>query len=225
MRAELLKIGPGRNGELPVRPEFLVGLQQAGISMLGTLAALRGLSFDELKRIYNKLRNDAGGFANVMKGGRVPVKRDLIHWARTAARRKSDILLADSEEHHGRGMAKDDAMELIAAWYLENLLWDELLQSEQQKRLRIERDRQQREDRERQQQEDQRRDDEEAEWFEESIVPDLEYDEQREDRLMCFWVTDESPDPLNPGLRRMYVCVDPDTGAIIPQYIDKEDAH
>ena len=55
-------------------------------------------------------------------------------------------------------------------------------------------------------------------WF-----PDLEYDPNRTDSLMCFWITDFNADLLNPGsVRRMYVCIDPDTGAIIPQSIEQE---
>lgn len=219
MRAELLKIGPGRTGELAIRPEFLAALREAGIAMLGSLAALRGLSFEELKRIYNKLRASAGGFANVMKGGRVPVKRDLIHWARTAARRKSDILLADSEEYQGK-MSRDDAMEMIQAWYLENLLWEELEGRPHKKRLQ--REEQQRREREASEQDDSN-EDEEPEWVSDDVVPELEFDDERTDNLMCFWVVDQNPDPDKPGLRNMYVCVDPDTGGIIPQYISTEE--
>ncbi len=222
IRAEMLKIGPGRNGELPIKPEFLGPLKQAGVAMMATLAAMRGLSFEEMKRLYKKLRDAAGGFKTAVKGGRVPVKRDLIHWARTAARRKSDILLADSEEYDG-AMGRDDAMELIQAWYLENLLWDAIEDAKRRARLHKlyqdqERERQ-RQDRERKQS-----DDDDPDWVAEEIVPELIYDEDRDDNLMCFWITDESADPTNPGQRRMYVCVDPDTGAIIPQHIEKDSA-
>src|SRR5690606_14158938 len=147
----------------------------------------------ELKRVYDKLRAGAGGFANVMLGGRIPVKRDLMHWARTAARRKSDILSADSDEYAGR-MARDDAMELIQAWYLENLLWEELDGRSRKRGGRGEQD-----------------DSEDPEWVNDDIVPELEFDEERNDNLMCFWVVEPSDDPAKPGLRNMYVCVDPDT--------------
>jgi hypothetical protein len=39
---------------------------------------------------------------------------------------------------------------------------------------------------------------------------------------MCFWITDFNADSSNPGgIRRMYVCIDPDSGAIIPQAIEQ----
>ena len=120
-------------------------------------------------------------------------------------------------------------MELVQAWYLENLLWDEL--AGQRRRAAQERERQQlqrdREQRERERRDGERRreeDDDHADWVDDDIVPELQYDQERDDRLMCFWISDNSSDPENPGTKRMYVCVDPDTGAIIPQYIEKEDA-
>lgn len=221
MRAELLKIGPGRNGELGIRPEFLTPLKQIGVAMLATLAAMRGLSFVELSWLYKKLRNKAGGFKTAVKGGRVPVKRDLIHWARTAARRRSDILLADSEEFQGL-MSRDDAQELILAWYLENLLWDQLERARrlaQQEFQRVHRE----QERERERKEREANEEDDGDWTEDDLAPDLDYDDDRDDNLMCFWITDESTDPEHPGQRRMYVCVDPETGAIIPQYIEKDE--
>ncbi len=227
MRAELLKIGPGRNGELPIRPEFLAALKDAGIAMLGTMAALRGLSFEELTLIFKRLRERSGGFSNAMRGAHVPAKRDLIHWARTAARKKSDILFGSSEDWDAQqGMGRGDAQELIQAWYLENLLWTELDNAKrrsqrEQQRVLYERDRQQ--------QEDQRRDREQREdtgWVDDGTTAELEVDESRNDQLMCFWITDHVPSDgvMGAGLRRMYVCVDPLTGAIIPQYIEREQA-
>jgi hypothetical protein len=67
MRAELLKIGQGRNGELGIRPEMLGPLKQAGIVMLGTLGILRSLSREELNYIYGTLRSASGGFAKARK--------------------------------------------------------------------------------------------------------------------------------------------------------------
>lgn len=221
MRAELLKIGPGRNGELPIRPEFLAALKDAGIAMLGTLAALRGLSFEDLALILKRLRQSSGGFGNAMRGGQVPGKRDLVHWARTAARKRSDILFGSSEEWDG-GSRRGDAQELIQAWYLENLLWTEL--DDARRRGQVDSERQ----RERQQQQDQerqRRGDDEPDWVGDDIVPRLEEDESRDDRLMCFWITDHVPGDgmMAAAERRMYVCVDPDTGAIIPQFIERSE--
>src|SRR5207247_3725204 len=126
MQAELLKIGAGRNGELGLRPELLGPLRDAGIAMLGTLAALRGLSRQELTYVYNLLRAASGGMGRALRGTRPPVKRDLTHWARAASRKPSEILLPDVEKHN---LSRNDAQELVQAWYMENLLWDALAQA------------------------------------------------------------------------------------------------
>lgn len=222
MRAELLRVGPGRNGELGIRPEFLLGLKEAGVAMLGTLGALRALTQEELTGIYKKLREAMGGFGRTSRGSRPVVKRDLIHWARSAARRPSDIMLTDREQMSGQ-LGRGDASELVQAWYLENLFWTELAAHK-----RIERDQQQRRDQQRQRNpyEDAQLDDnavepQQRDWHEE--VPTMTYDEHRHDQLMCFWITDFNAHSHNTGImRRMYVCIDPDSGAIIPQSIDAE---
>ena len=220
MRAELLRVGPGRNGELGIRPEFLLGLKEAGVAMLGTLGALRALSQEELTGIYKKLREALGGFGGISRGSRPIVKRDLLHWARAASRRPSDIMLTDREQMSGQ-LGRGDASELVQAWYLENLFWTELAAHK-----RVERDReQQRRDRDRGQQQfdDDQNDDQpkQRDWHDE--VPAMKYDEHRQDRLMCFWITDFSAHSHTSGMmRRMYVCIDPDSGAIIPQSIDAE---
>lgn len=227
MRAELLKIGPGQNGELGIRPDMLGPLGQAGIAMLGTLAALRGLSQEELGYIYWLLRKATGGFQRALQGGRPVVKRDLIHWSRTAGRRPSDILLVDCEGTSTSGsMTPADAQELVQAWYLENLFWQELANA---RRRREEGERAARNDederRERRKQEEQ---DEDAERDEDDgydDLPEMQYDVSRTDRLMCFWITDYNPAGLHLGAtRRMYVCVDPDSGAIIPQMVESDAA-
>jgi hypothetical protein len=217
MRAELLKIGSGKSGELAMRPDLLVPLYHAGIAMIGTLAALRGLPGDELGRVYRMLRQAAGGFARAVKNSRPPLKRDLVHWARTAARRPSDILLADADELGGK-LPRGDAQELIAAWYLESRLWD-LLARHRQDDLDGSRQGDEREGSEdRDKHDDDHRDGPDDEPF-----SDFEYDEKRNDRLMCFWITDFGTDPAMPrSMRRMYVCVDPDTGAILPQQVEAE---
>jgi hypothetical protein len=220
LRAEMLKIGPGRNGELAMRPDLLGALHAAGVGMMGSLAALRGLSREELAHVYRRLREEAGGFKKAIAGGRVPVKRDLQHWARAAARGKSDLLLADHEELMKNGrFSQGDAQELIQHWYLENLLWWELADFRRRGEERIERDRK---ERERQQQgEEEGRGEHEGE--EDDLGPDLEYDTTRDDKLACFWITDYNVNPSMPGgARRMYVCIDPETGAIIPQFIEAE---
>jgi hypothetical protein len=222
MRAELLKIGPGRNGELGIRPEMLGPLKQAGIVMLGTLGILRSLSREEMNYIYGKLRLASGGFAKTMRGSRPAVKRDLLHWARNAGRKASDILLPDIAErgpHFGSG----DAQELIQAWYMENLLYEQLAyarrgrpEDDQGLIKRVSRD-------ERDEKRDgrgQEPDQEDPEWVED-MIPELEHDPDRPDKLVCFWITDFNTDPTMPGaMRRMYVCVDPETGAILPQAIE-----
>jgi hypothetical protein len=203
LRAELLTIGPGRNGELAIRPENLGALREAGIAMLATLGALRGLTYDDLREIYRRFRARAAGIRKTLAGQRGPVQRDLLYWARTAARRKSEILLADSEQFEGR-MTRDDAAELVQAWYLEHLLWE-----------RLEHERKERGD----------DDDETRPWFEEELVPAVEADEERPDELMCFWVSDHMMgDPgKKGGMRHMYICVDPKSGAILPQHIEREE--
>jgi hypothetical protein len=211
-RTELLKIGPGKNGELGMRPDLLGPLKDAGIAMLGTLAAMRGLQATEMSLVYTLLRRKAAGFKKTMKGSRPPVKRDLIHWARQAARRPSEIMLADLDGRHGR-LSRGDAQELICAWYLENLLWDVLLNksrlAEELQKRRNERD-----DGDGDGDPDQDTGDEDVE---------LEYDEERTDQLMCFWITDHNTNPMLPlASRRMYVCIDPDTGAILPQQLEAE---
>jgi hypothetical protein len=218
LRTELLKIGGGKHGELGIRPDLLGPLGGAGIGMLGTLAALRSLPNDQLSIIYALLRHGASGFARTMAGGRPPVKRDLLHWARSASRKGSEIMLADLEGHPG-ALSRGDAQELIQAWYLENLLWDALQNGrrylEEQKRERRERDAQGDEGAEQEGEHEGAADDQDD--------IELAYDHDRQDHLMCFWITDYTTDSLRRDtVRRMYVCVDPDTGAILPQRIEAD---
>lgn len=227
MRAELLKIGPGRNGELGIRPELLGALQHSGIAMLGTLSALRAVSPRELAHIYQNLRAASRGFATTGKKSRPIVKRDLLHWAKSAARKPSDILLADREQL-GSTLSRGDAQELVQAWVLENLFWNELAEArrrQQQEAQRDERERKRRRgegdgtDGDEAGAEDGR--DEHGEWADE--LPELEFDEERGDRLMCFWITDFNPHSAVAGVvKQMYVCIDPDTGAILPQSVEAE---
>jgi len=225
-RAELLKIGPGRNGELGIRPDFLGPLRGSGIAMLGSLGALRVFSREELTLLYQELRRLTGGFRSAIEGGRIPVKRDLLHWARQAGHKKSEILLEGDDLASGRSLGKPDASELVQAWYLENLLWSELERLKREREQRLGKD--ERESRQ-ERREDRRGDDPEPgddepteSWVEDEAGLDLEYDEERTDRLMCFWVTDYNPLDVQRGtVRRMYVCIDPDTGAIIPQSIEQ----
>ena len=52
-------------------------------------------------------------------------------------------------------------------------------------------------------------------------LPHLDEDKLRSDQLNCFWITDYNTLSSKPGaIRRMYVCLDSDTGAIIPQQIE-----
>lgn len=229
MRAELLRIGPGRNGELGIRPEFLMGLKDAGIAMLGTMAAVRALSHEELTALYKKLRESLGGFALTSKGSRPVVKRDLLHWARSAARRASDIMLQDREAI-GRQLGRGDAQELVQAWYLENLFWTEVAAHRRQQETV-----QQRREREREQNErggqghhhdQQGEDDQQQQRDYHDEVPKMSYDDHRGDQLMCFWITDYNTHSARSGIvRRMYVCIDPESGAIIPQSIESEIVH
>jgi hypothetical protein len=225
LRAEMLKIGAGRNGELGLRPELLAPLRGAGIAMLGSLAIVKALSREEMAYIYLLLRKGSGGFAKAVKGGRLPVKRDLLHWSRVASRRPSEILLADVDER-GPRFSRMDAQELCQAWYMENLFWEALANSRRHKDdiEALLRQREEEEQQRRRGRDQERNDDTEdtPEWVEDSEA-ELEYDEQRDDNLMCFWITDFNADPTLPlSMRRMYVCVDPQSGAIIPQHIDAD---
>ena len=220
MRAELLKIGPGNNGEMGIRPEHLDALRQAGIAMLGSLTVLRILSREELSYIFKLLRRANGGFSKAVKGGRGLVKRDLIHWSRAASRGPSVILLADVGER-GPRFNHMDAQELIQAWYMENLLWEQLANARRHRQEREQQERRvSRDDQERQQRDQDERDDDDPEWLYD-LDAELEYDSERTDNLMCFWITDFSIDSSQPtAMRRMYVCIAPETGAIIPQHIE-----
>lgn len=223
MRAELLKIGPGNNGELGIRPDLLLALQHAGIAMLGTMAAVRSLPREEINYIYQLLREGAAGFTKGDGKSRPVVKRDLLHWARMAARKRSDILLADGEQNGGK-YTTADAQELIQAWYLENLFWEEIAQArrqryEREQEAKDEQEKRDRRQREKEQDEQGSQKDEESALIE--SLPELEYDKGRSDQLMCFWITDYNAGPRDMfGPKRMYVCVDPETGAIIPQQIE-----
>jgi len=217
---EMLKIGPGKGGELGMRPELLSALRNSGIAMLGTLAALKGLSHEELAFIYARLRGEASGFFT-STGGRPVLKRDLIHWSRVAGRRPSQILLP-GEEDLAKLKSQDPglAQELVQAWYLENLFWQELAyarrhkEKEHQGQGQGQPDREDEDKREEQQRDRKNRDDN---------LPDMQYDPNRQDHLMCFWITDFGTVPGSlGGVRRMYVCVDPRSGAIIPQAIEAE---
>lgn len=220
MRAELLKIGPGNNGELGMRPEFLGPLKEAGIAMLGTLAALRALSHEELNFIYQQLRLAMGGQFINRRGGRPVLKRDLLHWARVAARRPSEIMLTDREAA-GHILQGEDAEEIIGAWYLENLFWEELAERRDSERRRADRD--ERERRQRERQERDAHDEEEDERAYRDDLPEMREDDERDDNLICFWISDYNTTGHMAGiLRRMYVCIDPDTGGIIPQQLEAE---
>ncbi len=207
MRMELLQVGPGKDGEQGIRLELLGPLYRSGIAMLGTLAALRGLSQAELSTIYKKLRASTSGLARAVRNEHTPTKADLMHWARAAARRPSSILLADLDDEE-QPLARGDAEELVAAWYLENRLFDELREHERERERREE---------ERREQEDEQRDEQQRD----DELSELEYDDQRGDRLMCFWITDFNALPGQPhSMRRMYVCIDPATGGIISQDVE-----
>jgi hypothetical protein len=250
LRTEMLKIGPGRNGELGMRPALLGPLHKSGIAMLGTMAALRSLRGGELSIIHKLLHQAASGFSEAMKGSHIPAKRDLLHWAQSAARRPSEILLADADELAAGNLSRADAQELITAWYLENLFWEALAgrhridaenerrrqqrqeqelqeqreetasrdDADHERRHREQSDAQDQDERDRRHDEDERQREREDETF-----ADLEYDHGRDDRLMCFWITDFNTAPGIAGsMRRMYVCVDPATGAIIPQRVEAD---
>ncbi|MBN1960277.1 MAG: hypothetical protein JW841_04975 [Deltaproteobacteria bacterium] len=234
MRTELLKIGPGRNGEMGIKPHLLGPLYKSGIAMLGTMSAVRSLRGSESSIIYKILHQAAAGFANAMQGRAIPAKRDLLHWARTAARRPSDILLADADDLKEGHLSRDDAQELIMAWYLENLFWD-AFNNREHIRKALERQRREEEqqaitrreaddeENRRRQQDDQRDREDEERQREDDPFADFDYDHERDDKLMCFWITDfnTTPGVLN-SMRRMYVCIDPDTGAIIPQQVEAD---
>jgi len=212
-RAELLQIGPGRTGELALKPEFLGPLVGAGVTMLGTLAALRGLPAGVMQALFERFRR-AGGNKLGRGGTRKPSKRDMLHWSKQAARRRTLILLPGEEELEGEERSAS-AEELVQAWYLEQLLWGELEEERQRYRWQADQEEAERRLRERLQRED------EAARAYPLDEPALELDPYRGDQLVCFWITDFASDPTSPGsMRRMYVCVDPDSGGIIPQFVE-----
>ncbi len=116
-RAELLLIGPGKGGAQALRPQHLPALAQSGIVTLAQLSAVRSLDPSQLDQLYASVRSNYTGFARAMSGERPILKKDLAHWAKGAAKKKSSILDSDWDEqrgHHG------DAQEQIMAWYLEH---------------------------------------------------------------------------------------------------------
>ncbi len=217
MRSELLKIGRGRNGEMGIRPDHLKPLSQAGISMLGSLHALRAFNREDLSAIFKRFRQAMSLSPQIFKSGRPIVKRDFMHWARTASRQASDIYLL-GQDHRIIENKSHDSQEMIQAWYLENLLWQELENAKREQREPLDylkRERQNDEQREREENQD-----EEA-YTHDDDLPQLEEDILRGDQLNCFWITDHNTLSSKPGaIRRMYVCLDPETGAIIPQHIE-----
>tara|TARA_Y100001934_G_scaffold265041_1_gene342728 strand:- start:2006 stop:3472 length:1467 start_codon:yes stop_codon:yes gene_type:complete len=220
MRTELLKIGRGKNGEIGIRPDHLKPLSQAGISMLGSLQALRSFDRNDFGAIFKVFRQALGLLPQKLVGGRPIVKRDFMHWARTASRQSSEIYLL-GQDKAGAEIHTFDAQELIQAWYLENLLRQELEQAKKQEREP--KDYLKREEREQGKQKDSKgEDDKEEETYDhDEDIPYLESDLLRDDNLHCFWITDYNTLSSKPGaVRRMYVCLDPETGAIIPQQIE-----
>jgi len=217
MRSELLKIGRGQNGEMGIRPDHLKPLSQAGISMLGSLHALRAFNREDLSAIFKRFRQAMSLSPQLFKSGRPIVKRDFMHWARTASRQTSELYLwgqdnkvIDNKSH--------DSQELIQAWYLENLLWQELEDAKRQQRESLDYLKRERQNDERGDREDAQ---DEEDYEHDDDLPQLEEDALRNDQLNCFWITDHNTLSSKPGaIRRMYVCLDPETGAIIPQQIE-----
>ena len=126
-----------------------------------------------------------------------------------SASKKRSELLSDQEPGE-RDITLERAEELAYSWYLETRYWEAL------ERYRRER------------QEPQHREDpspeEDAEQGEDpnqDSPVEIVHDEQREDGLVCFWITDYAPlGAKKQATRHAYVCVDPQSGALIPQSIE-----
>ena len=123
-----------------------------------------------------------------MGGERPILKKDLQHWAKSAARRKSSLLDADWENMPRK---PGDAEEMIMAWYLEH--WEQL---EGKK-------------------EDDKRDKEAFREAQQLALPNTRHDPARDDGLICFWVERPNYDVNRPSLTELaYVCLDPRTGLV-----------
>ena len=219
MRAELLKIGRGRNGEMGIRPDHLKPLSQAGISMLGSLHALRSFKREDLSTIFKRFRQAMSLSPKLLKQGRPIIKRDFLHWARSASRQPSEIYLL-GRENMPQMPHVHEPQELIQAWYLENLLWQELQEAKQEQRESLDYLKRERE-RENEKEKEKEEHDEEEVYEHDEDLPHLDEDKLRSDQLNCFWITDYNTLSSKPGaIRRMYVCLDSNTGAIIPQQIE-----
>lgn len=216
MSSELLGIGPGSRGEAGLQPETLSLLMRGGVFSMGTLAALKGLPRGELAHLFKLMRKGPEAFKRSLGGQRPIVKKDINHWSQRASRSRSAIVLADPDELEG-GLDPDESQEHVAAWYLEALFYEELEEYrwlEQHERERQERERQQEEDRRREEEEERDRDDPLL------IHPDPE----SPSGLVCFWVEEHNLSPRKlGGITRRYVCIDPQSGAIIPKGVEGGD--
>ncbi|MCC6810486.1 MAG: hypothetical protein IT381_23845 [Deltaproteobacteria bacterium] len=192
-RAEMLGIGPGRQGEQALRPQHLPALQQANIVTTKHLAVVHSLDKTDFSEVFTNVRQNFSGFAKAMTGERPILKKDLQHWAKTASRRKSDLLDASWEEMPRR---QGDAEEMIMGWYLQH--WAELEDQREQKA----------------------RDELNKEKLKEAekhglSLPEAKYDPTRDDGLICFWIERPNLAVDRPTLTEMvYVCLDPKTGLI-----------
>lgn len=116
-RSELMLVGPGRNGEQALRPQHLPALAGSGIVTLAQLGAAKGLSPEQFDGLYAQIRGNFSGFARALSGERPILKKDLAHWAKSAAKKKSSILDSEWDDSPRR---TGDAEEQIMAWYLQH---------------------------------------------------------------------------------------------------------
>ncbi len=195
-RAEMLSIGPGRNGEQALRPQHLPALQSAQIVTQSQLASVHGMGSERFSEVFQNVRENFSGFARAMSGDRPVLKKDLQHWAKSAAKRKSSLLDAEWDELPRKN---GDAEELIMGWYLEH--WNEI---EDKRREAAEQRELEKEAREALKRGDV-----------DLPVPKSEYDPSRDDGLICFWIERPNLDFNRPTLTEMvYICLDPRTGMI-----------
>lgn len=194
VRAEMVSIGPGRNGEQALRAQHLPALQSANIVTSSHLATVHALPKEQFSEVFQTVRQNFSGFAKAMSGERPILKKDLQHWAKAASRKKSDLLDADWEDMPKKN---GDAEEMIMAWYLEH--WADLEAKDEERR-------------------NQKRDEmskERARAEKELSLPESKYDPSRDDGLICFWIERPNLDWERPTLTEMvYVCLDPKTGLI-----------
>lgn len=222
-RAELLRIGPGPKGQLGLLPYLVRPLNLSGLCMLRTLAQVHTLPQKDIGLLFGLFRKTCGLYDFKKTGQQKTSKQDFLYWSKAASTLSSHIRF---ELFAKNALTRDNAEEAIQLWYLEHLI-DEQLDMARKAEEMLRRDQQrvkqdQGQQRHRNNQSNEKDDEQESSTQEETNDDFLfEYDHGRNDHLMCFWITDFNVElAQGRGIRRMYVCIDPETGAILPQGVE-----